>query len=163
LPQFDEVPLTAHLGILGGTGLTAYVGLTRIARVREGDDLFVSAAAGGVGTATGRFARLLGAGRLVGSAGSAANVDYLIREAGYAAASDSHGGLAAELLAQAAPDGIDVFVDNVGGEQLAAAVGALREFGRIVRIGTISRYNPPDALPPHFNYSDIVEKSLRME
>ncbi|MFD4974268.1 NADP-dependent oxidoreductase [Streptomyces sp. NPDC058424] len=163
LPRFDGVPLTAYLSVLGGTGLTAYVGLTRIARLREGDDLFVSAAAGGVGTATGRFARLLGAGRLVGSAGSAAKVDHLTREMGCDAAFDYHDGLAAELLAKAAPDGIDVFVDNVGGEQLAAAVGALREFGRIVRIGTISRYNTPDAPPPHFNYSDIVEKSLRME
>jgi NADPH-dependent curcumin reductase CurA len=163
LPRFDGVPLTAYLSVLGGTGLTAYVGLTGIARLREGDDLFVSAAAGGVGTATGRFARLLGAGRLVGSTGSAAKVDHLTREAGYDAAFDYHHGLAAELLTEAAPDGIDVFVDNVGGEQLAAAMGALREFGRIVRIGTISRYNPPDAPPPHFNYSDIVEKSLRME
>ncbi|MBV1941825.1 NADP-dependent oxidoreductase [Streptomyces sp. BV286] len=163
LPRFDGVPLTAYLSVLGGTGLTAYVGLTRIARLREGDKLFVSAAAGGVGTATGRFARLLGVGRLVGSAGSAAKVDHLTREVGYDAAFDYHSGPAAELLAKAAPDGIDVFVDNVGGEQLAAAVGALREFGRIVRIGTISRYNTPDAPPPHFNYSDIVEKSLRME
>ncbi|MEU9133286.1 NADP-dependent oxidoreductase [Kitasatospora sp. NPDC048540] len=163
ITHFDGVPLTAHLSILGGTGLTAYVALTRIARLREGDDLFVSAAAGGVGTATGRFARLLGAGRLVGSAGSPAKIDYLTREVGYDAAFDYHDGPAAALLAQAAPDGIDVFVDNVGGEQLAAAVGALREFGRIVRIGTISRYNTPDAPPPHVDYSDIVEKSLRME
>lgn len=163
LPRFDGVPLTAYLSVLGGTGLTAYVGLTRIARLREGDDLFVSAAAGGVGTATGRFARLLGAGRIVGSAGSAAKADHLTREVGYDAAFDYHDGPAAELLAEAAPNGIDVFVDNVDGGQLAAAVGALREFGRIVRIGTISRYNTPDAPPPHFNYSDIVEKSLRME
>ncbi|MEV1053860.1 NADP-dependent oxidoreductase [Streptomyces sp. NPDC049887] len=163
LPRFDGVPLTAYLSVLGGTGLTAYVGLTRIARLREGDDLFVSAAAGGVGTATGRFARLLGAGRLVGSAGSMAKVHHLTQEVGYDAAFDYHDGPAAELLASTAPDGIDVFVDNVGGEQLAAAVGALREFGRIVRIGTISRYNNPDASPPHVNYSDIVEKSLRME
>ncbi|MFI1472247.1 NADP-dependent oxidoreductase [Streptomyces wuyuanensis] len=163
LPRFDGVPLTAYLSVLGGTGLTAYVGLTRIARLREGDELFVSAAAGGVGTATGRFARLLGAARLVGSAGSVAKVDHLTREVGYDAAFDYHDGPAAELLAQTAPDGIDVFVDNVGGEQLAAAVGALREFGRIVRIGTISRYNNPDASPPNFNHSDIVEKSLRME
>ncbi|MFG2462996.1 NADP-dependent oxidoreductase [Streptomyces sp. NPDC048523] len=163
LPRFDGVPLTAYLSILGGTGLTAYVGLTRIARLREGEDLFVSAAAGGVGTATGRFARLLGAGRLVGSAGSAAKADHLTREVGYDAAFNYHDGPAAELLGKAAPDGIDLFVDNVGGEQLAAAVGALREFGRVVRIGTISQYNTPDAPPPRFNYADIVEKSLRME
>ncbi|WP_299537465.1 NADP-dependent oxidoreductase [uncultured Streptomyces sp.] len=163
LPRFEGVPLTAHLSTLGGTGLTAYVGLTRIARLQEGEDLFVSAAAGGVGTATGRFARLLGAGRLVGSAGSAAKAAYLVREVGYDHAFDYHDGPAAELLGKAAPGGIDVFVDNVGGEQLAAAVGALRDFGRIVRIGTISQYNSPDAVPPRFDYADIVEKSLRME
>lgn len=163
LPRFDGVPLTAYLSTLGGTGLTAYVGLTRIARLQEGEDLFVSAAAGGVGTATGRFAGLLGAGRLVGSAGSAAKAGHLIREVGYDAVFDYHDGPAADLLGKAAPGGIDVFVDNVGGEQLAAAVGALREFGRIVRVGTISQYNTPDAPPPRFNYADIVEKSLRME
>ncbi|MER6208608.1 NADP-dependent oxidoreductase [Streptomyces sp. NPDC001642] len=163
LPRFDGVPLTAYLSILGGTGLTAYVGLTRIARLQEGEDLFVSAAAGGVGTATGRFARLLGAGRLVGSAGSAAKADHLTREVGYDAAFDYHEGPPAELLRKAAPDGIDVFVDNVGGPQLAAAIGELREFGRVVRIGTISQYNDPDASPPHFDHADIVEKSLRME
>ncbi|MFB7334368.1 NADP-dependent oxidoreductase [Streptomyces adustus] len=163
LPRFDGVPLSNHLSVLGGTGLTAYVGLTRIARLQEGEDLFVSAAAGGVGTATGRFARLLGAGRLVGSAGSAAKTEHLVREVGYDAVFDYHDGPAADLLRKAAPDGVDVFVDNVGGEQLAAAVGALREFGRIVRIGTISQYNTPDALPPRFDYADIVEKSLRME
>jgi NADPH-dependent curcumin reductase CurA len=163
LPRFDGVPLTAYLSILGGTGLTAYVGLTRIARFQEGEDLFVSAAAGGVGTATGRFARLLGAGRLVGSAGSAAKAGYLTREVGYDAVFDYHDGPAADLLRMVAPDGIDVFADNVGGEQLAAAVGALREFGRIVRIGTISQYNTVDAPPPRFDHADLVEKSLRME
>ncbi|MFE2532152.1 zinc-binding dehydrogenase [Streptomyces sp. NPDC059371] len=163
LPRFDKVPLTAYLSTLGGTGLTAYVGLTRIARLQEGEDLFVSAAAGGVGTAAGRFARLLGAGRLVGSAGSAAKADRLTREVGYDAVFDYHDGPAADLLAKAAPDGIDVFVDNVGGEQLAAAVGALREFGRVVRVGTISQYNTPEAPSPRFDYAHIVEKSLRME
>ncbi|MGW2787933.1 zinc-binding dehydrogenase [Streptomyces populi] len=163
LPRFDGVPLTAYLSTLGGTGLTAYVGLTRIARLQEGEDLFVSAAAGGVGTATGRFAGLLGAGRLVGSAGSAAKAAHLTREVGYDAVFDYHDGPAADLLGKAAPDGIDVFVDNVGGEQLAAAVGALREFGRVVRVGTISQYNTPGASSPRFDYADIVEKSLRVE
>ncbi|MFF4540092.1 NADP-dependent oxidoreductase [Streptomyces aureus] len=163
LPRFDGVPLTAYLSTLGGTGLTAYVGLTRIARLQEGEDLFVSAAAGGVGTTTGRFARLLGAGRLVGSTGSKAKADHLTREVGYDVAFDYHDGPTAELLGKAAPDGIDVFVDNVGGEQLAAAVGALREFGRVVRVGTISQYNTPGATSPRFDHADIVEKSLRLE
>lgn len=163
IEQFEGVPLSAHLGILGGTGLTAYVGLTRIARLKEGEDVFVSAAAGGVGTATGRLARLLGAGRLVGSAGSAAKVKYLTEEVGYDAAFDYHDGPAADLLAKAAPDGIDLFVDNVGGEQLGAAVGALRRYGRVVRIGTIGQYNKAALAPVPVDLSEIVEKSLRME
>ncbi|MFE7934617.1 NADP-dependent oxidoreductase [Streptomyces sp. NPDC057456] len=163
LPRHEGVPLSAHLSLLGGTGLTAYVGLTRIARLREGEDLFVSAAAGGVGTATGRFARLLGAGRLIGSAGTAEKVRYLTRQVGYDAAFDYHDGPVADLLAKAAPTGIDAFVDNVGGEHLGAAIGALRERGRVVRVGTVGQYNTPGATPAVFDHADVVEKSLRME
>ena len=163
LPHHDGVPLSAYLSILGGTGLTAYVGLTRIAQLREGEELFVSAAAGGVGTATGRFARLMGAGRLVGSAGTPEKVAYLTERVGYDVAFDHHAGPVAETLAKAAPDGIDVFVDNVGGDHLGAAIGALRERGRVVRIGTVGQYNTPDAPPVLFNHADVVEKSLRIE
>ncbi|WP_019068671.1 NADP-dependent oxidoreductase [Streptomyces hokutonensis] len=163
LPHHEGVPLSAYLSVLGGTGLTAYVGLTRIAQLRQGDDVFVSAAAGGVGTATGRFARLLGAGRLIGSAGSAQKVKYLTEYVGYDAAFDYHTAPVAELLAEAAPDGIDLFVDNVGSDHLGAAIGALREHGRVVRIGTIGQYNTPDAPPVIFNHADVVEKSLRVE
>lgn len=163
LPHHDGVPLSAHLGILGGTGLTAYVGLTRIAQLREGENLFVSAAAGGVGTATGRFARLMGAGRLVGSAGTPAKVAYLTERVGYDEAFDYHAGPVADLLAKAAPTGVDVYVDNVGGDHLGAAIGALREHGRVVRVGTVGQYHTPDAPPVRFNHADVVEKSLRME
>ncbi|MFI9834865.1 NADP-dependent oxidoreductase [Streptomyces sp. NPDC051913] len=163
VPEYQGVPLSAHLSVLGGTGLTAYVGLTRIAGLREGDDLFVSAAAGGVGTATGRFARLLGAGRLIGSAGSPAKVRHLTEQVGYDTAFDYHEGPVPDLLAKAAPDGIDLVVDNVGGDQLAAAIGALREHGRVVRIGTVGQYNIPGTAPAHFNHADVVEKSLRIE
>ncbi|MEV7340199.1 NADP-dependent oxidoreductase [Streptomyces sp. NPDC093544] len=163
LPHHEGVPLSAHLSVLGGTGLTAYVGLTRIAQLRQGEDLFVSGAAGGVGTATGRFAQLLGAGRLVGSAGTAAKVAYLKEHVGYDEAFDYHSGPVSDLLAKAAPDGIDVFVDNVGGDHLGAAIGALRERGRVVRVGTIGQYNSPVAPPAHFNHADVVERSLRIE
>lgn len=163
LPRYESVPLSAYLSVLGGTGLTAYVGLTRIAGLREGDDVFVSAAAGGVGTATGRFARLLGAGRLVGSAGSPEKVRYLTEQVGYDEAFDYHEGPVPDLLTKAAPDGIDVFIDNVGGDHLGAAIGALRERGRVVRIGTVSQYNIPSAPPVVFNHADVVEKSLRIE
>ncbi len=163
LPRFDGVPLSAHLSILGGTGLTAYVGLTRIAELRAGQDLFVSAAAGGVGTATGRLARLMDAGRLVGSAGTAAKAAYLTEHVGYDEVFDYHAGPTADLLAEAAPDGIDLYVDNVGGEHLEAAISSLRDRGRIVRVGTIAQYNATGAPYALRNLPDIVEKSLRME
>ncbi|MFE1196306.1 NADP-dependent oxidoreductase [Streptomyces olivaceoviridis] len=163
IPHHPGVPLSAYLSVLGGTGLTAYVALTRIARLRQGEDLFVSGAAGGVGTATGRFARLLGAGRVIGSTGSAEKAAYLTRKAGYDAAFDYRTAPVADLLARAAPTGVDVFVDNVGGDHLGAAIGALRERGRVVRVGTISQYNTPDAPPVRFDHADVVEKSLRVE
>ncbi|MGW7080573.1 NADP-dependent oxidoreductase [Streptomyces sp. NPDC054866] len=163
VPRFDGVPLSAHLSILGGTGLTAYVGLTRIAELREGQDLFVSAAAGGVGTATGRLARLMGAGRLIGSAGTAAKAAYLTEHVGYDEAFDYHTGPTAELLAKAAPGGIDLYMDNVGGEHLEAAISSLREYGRIVRIGTMAQKNSTDTPYALRNLPDVVEKSLRME
>jgi len=164
LPSYEGVPLAAHLSILGGTGLTAYVALTRTLEFRAGQDLFVSAAAGGVGTAVGRIARLLGAGRIVGSAGSPAKVARLTGELGFDAAFDYHDGPFGELLAKAAPDGLDAVVDNVGGDQLEGAIAVLREHGRIAWVGAIAQYHSagrPPAAPR--NLYDVVGKSLRLE
>lgn len=165
VPDFGPgVPLAAHLGILGGTGLSAYVGLTRIARLQPGEDLFVSAAAGGVGTAAGRFARLLGAGRIVGSAGSARKVAYLTERIGFDAAFDYHDGPVAELLAKAAPDGVDTVLDGVGGDHLEAAIGSLRDHGRIAWVGAVAQYHSLATPPPApRNLFDLVEKSGRLE
>ncbi|MFF9977026.1 NADP-dependent oxidoreductase [Streptomyces erythrochromogenes] len=157
------VPLEAYLSILGGTGLTAYAALTRTAALREGEDLFVSAAAGGVGTATGHIARLLGARRIIGSAGSAAKVRHLTDVLGFDAAFDYHDGPVGEQLAKAAPDGIDVYVDNVGGEHLEGAIGALREFGRIAWVGAVSTYNGDRSPAAPRNLFEVVHKSLRLE
>ncbi|MCP3816784.1 NADP-dependent oxidoreductase [Streptomyces sp. A3M-1-3] len=163
ITPYEGVPLSAYLSILGGTGLTAYVALTRTLRLQPGEDLFISAAAGGVGTAAGRIARLLGAGRIVGSAGSAAKVGHLTGRLGFDAAFDYHDGPVGELLAKAAPDGIDAYVDNVGGDHLAGAIDALRDHGRIAWVGAIAQYNGgrPPAAPR--NLFDIVAKSLRLE
>ncbi|MFI6418521.1 zinc-binding dehydrogenase [Streptomyces sp. NPDC050842] len=164
VPDFEGVPHAAHLSLLGGTGLSAYVGLTRIARLLPGEDLFVSAAAGGVGTAAGRLARLLGAGRLVGSAGSARKVAYLTEEVGFDAAFDYHDGPVAELLAKAAPAGLDAALDGVGGEHLEAAIASLRPFGRIAWVGAVGQYHSLAAPPPApRNLFDVVGKSIRLE
>ncbi|MFJ8018200.1 NADP-dependent oxidoreductase [Streptomyces sp. NPDC096339] len=159
----EGVPLEAYLSILGGTGLTAYAALTRTAALREGEDLFVSAAAGGVGTATGRIARLLGARRVIGSAGSAAKVRHLTGMLGFDAAFDYHDGPVGEQLAKAAPDGIDVYVDNVGGEHLEGAIDVLREYGRIAWVGGLSLYNGDRSPAAPRNLFEVVHKSLRLE
>ncbi|MFJ9825473.1 zinc-binding dehydrogenase [Streptomyces sp. NPDC101160] len=165
VPDFGPgVPLAAHLSILGGTGLSAYVGLTRIARLQPGEDLFVSAAAGGVGTAAGRFARLLGAGRIVGSAGSARKVAHLTGRIGFDAAFDYHDGPVAELLTKAAPGGVDTVLDGVGGDHLEAAIGSLRDHGRIAWVGAVAQYHSLATPPPApRNLFDLVEKSGRLE
>ncbi|MEU4396037.1 NADP-dependent oxidoreductase [Kribbella sp. NPDC023855] len=162
LDDLPGVPLSAHLGILGGTGLSAYVGLTRIAKLQPGETLFVTAAAGGVGTAAGRIAKLLGAGRVIGSTGSTAKAKYLTEEVGFDAAFSYRSGPIGELLADAAPDGVDVCLDNVGGEHLAAAIDVLRPRGRIAWCGAVSSYDHQAPAAPS-NLYEVVGKQLRLE
>ncbi|MFF4018595.1 NADP-dependent oxidoreductase [Streptomyces sp. NPDC001843] len=133
-------PLPTWLGLLGQTGFTAYVGLTRIAAVRPGDTVLVSAAAGAVGSAAGQFARLLGARRVLGTAGGPDKCALLVKEFGYDAAADHRAEPARDALARLAPDGIDVYFDNVGGEQLVAALHALRPGGRVALCGMMSQF-----------------------
>jgi NADPH-dependent curcumin reductase CurA len=161
LPDMPGVPPSYHLGVLGMPGLTAWAGLFRVAAFQPGEDVFVSGAAGAVGSLVGQFAKLRGAGSVVGSAGSPEKVAWL-RELGFTAAFDYHDGPVAELLAAAAPDGIDVFFDNVGGDHLEAAIGALRLHGRAAICGSISSYNAvtPPAGPR--NMSQLVANRLTL-
>jgi NADPH-dependent curcumin reductase CurA len=134
-------PLPEPVGYLGylGHGWTAYAALTRGARIRQGDTVFVSSAAGAIGSMAGQIARLLGAGRVVGSTSSRQKADRLVSELRYDAAVIRDGEKPfLEQLLEAAPDGVDVFLDNVGGEQLRAAVAAAREGARFVVVGTLS-------------------------
>ncbi|PBC79242.1 hypothetical protein BX265_4037 [Streptomyces sp. TLI_235] len=163
LPDLPGVPLAAHLGLLGGTGLSAYVGLTRIARLQPGEDLYVSSAAGGVGSAVGRIARLLGVRRLVGSTGSPAKVAHLTDRLGFDAAFDHHDGPIGDLLRKTAPDGIDVYFDNVGGSHLEGAIEVLRDGGRIAWCGAVAQYNSAEPPAAPRNLYDVVGKSLRLE
>ena len=154
----DTAPAGAWLGILGQTGFTAYVGLTRIAQMRAGDVVFVSAAAGAVGSATGRFAKLLGASRVVGSAGGAAKVRALVDELGYDDGFDYRAETPGDALSRVAPDGIDVYFDNVGGAQLIAALEAMRVGGRVALCGMISQYDESGA---QHNINRLIEAVLR--
>jgi NADPH-dependent curcumin reductase CurA len=156
------VPPSYHLGVLGMIGLTAWAGLFRVAAFREGDAVFVSGAAGAVGSLVGQFARLRGASLVVGSAGTAEKVRWLTEELGFSAAFDYHDGAVADSLATAAPDGIDVFFDNVGGEQLEAAIGAMRLHGRVAICGAISQYNALEPPPGPRNLSLLIGKRLTL-
>jgi NADPH-dependent curcumin reductase CurA len=127
-------------------GLTAYVGLFDIAQCKDGETVFVSGAAGAVGSTAGQLAKAHGC-RVVGSAGSAEKVAYLKEELGFDATFNYRDGPAQELLAEAAPDGIDVYFDNVGGEQLEAALMSLRMYGRVAMCGAISMYNATEPPP----------------
>ncbi|GAA4266128.1 NADP-dependent oxidoreductase [Frondihabitans peucedani] len=161
--ELPGVSLSVHLGALGLTGLTAYTGLTRIAGLKEGDVVFVSGAAGAVGTMVGQIARLRGASRVIGSAGSAEKVALLTSKYGFDAAFNYRDGDVLGQLQAAAPDGIDVYFDNVGGDHLSAAFETLNRFGRIAVCGAIGAYNATGAEQGVTGTTRIVTRSLRVE
>jgi NADPH-dependent curcumin reductase CurA len=153
-------PASAYLGVLGMPGLTAYVGLTRIAEVREGDTVFVSGAAGAVGSLAGQLARLLGAGKVIGSAGSAEKCAWLTDELGFDVALNYKD---APIARQLRPHGpVDVYFDNVGGDHLEAAIGAMADFGRIAACGMIADYNADTPPPGPRNMMMVVGKRLTL-
>ena len=156
----DGVPASALLGALGMPGLTAWVGVTDIAPVAEGETVFVSAAAGAVGSVAGQIAKARGC-RVIGSAGSPEKVAYVRDELGFDAAFSHHDDVPAALR-EAAPDGVDVYFDNVGGPQLEAAIGALNEHGRIALCGAVSQYNATEPAPGPRNLGLLVGKRARL-
>ncbi len=162
VPELPGVALSAYLGVLGMTALTAYVGLLEIAKLKEGDTVFVSGAAGAVGSMVGQIARLKGAKRVIGSAGSAEKVALLAGKYGFDAAFNYKDGSITEQLAAAAPEGIDVYFDNVGGEHLEAALAAFNDGGRAALCGAISLYNSTEAPAGPKNMSNIVTRGLTL-
>ena len=145
-------PISTALGVLGMPGLTAYAGLFDVAHLQEGETVFVSAAAGAVGSAAGQMARLRGAGRVIGSAGSPEKVAWLTEELGFDAAFDYKETPVAEALRELAPKGIDVYFDNVGGDHLSAALGRMRLHGRIALCGAVAQYNEEQPQPGPDNF-----------
>jgi len=153
-----SIPLTMYLGALGTTGFTAWIGLDLV-NVKAGDVVFVSGAAGAVGSIAGQLAKIRGC-RVIGSAGSAAKVRTIVDELGFDAAFNYKDGDLYGQLKKATPDGIDVYFDNVGGEHLEAAMTAMRTNGRIAACGSISRYNDTTPSPGPRNMFFIVTKRL---
>lgn len=162
----QEVPGAAeslYLGLLGMTGRTAYVGLTAVAGLRPGDTVFVSGAAGAVGSAAGQFARLLGASRVVGSAGSARKVELLTGRYGFDAALNYKDAPVREQLPALIPEGIDVYYDNVGGDHLEAAIDVMNRDGRAALCGSISGYNAEKPTPGPDNLHMLTTKGLMLK
>jgi NADPH-dependent curcumin reductase CurA len=139
-------PLTHLLSVYGVAGLTAYFGLLKAGRPRAGETVVVSAAAGSVGSLVGQIARIVGC-RVIGIAGGPEKCDWITTTLGFDAAVDYKAGSLFEALKQAAPDGIDVYFDNVGGDILEACLFHMRNKGRIACCGAVSQYDGPAA--PH--------------
>jgi NADPH-dependent curcumin reductase CurA len=153
---------SAYLGVLGMPSLTAYVGLLDIASMKPGDVVFVSGAAGAVGSVAGQIAKLKGAARVIGSAGTDEKAGW-VRELGFDAAFNYKAAPVADQLRQAAPDGIDVYFDNVGGDHLEAALGLLNTSGRVALCGAIAAYNAtePPAAPRNLGLAITKRLTLR--
>jgi len=154
-------PLSVYLGVLGMTGMTAWVGLNLV-EVKAGDVIFISGAAGAVGSVAGQLAKLRGC-RVIGSTGSLEKLRFLRQECGFDTAFNYKAGPVLEQLNLEAPDGIDVYFDNVGGETLEAALSALRLHGRIIACGSISGYNEEKPLPGPSNLFKMIAKRLTMK
>lgn len=156
-------PLSAYLGVLGMPGLTAYAGLFEVASFKEGDAVFVSGAAGAVGSLVGQFAKIKGASRVVGSAGSDEKVTLLTEKYGFDAAFNYKNGPVGEQLRATAPEGIDVYFDNVGGDHLEAAISSMKVGGRATLCGAIAHYNDTEAAPGPRNLMQVIGKRLRLQ
>jgi len=156
-------PLSLHLGILGQAGGTGYFGMLEAAEIRAGDNVLVSAAAGGVGSVAGQIARIKGANSVVGIAGSDEKCAWLCKELGFSAAINYKTANLDEQLQQLFPQGIDVFFDNVGGTVLNTALAHIAMHGRIAVCGLIATQYASTPQPGPENYRYLVFKRARMQ
>ena len=155
-------PLERYLGVLGMTSMTAYFGLLETGEPKAGDTVLVSAAAGAVGSTVGQIAKIEGC-TVVGIAGGRVKCDYLTGELGIDSAIDYRSEDVGERLRELAPDGVDVYFDNVGGEILDAALANLAMRARVVICGAISQYNNTGPVRGPSNYLALLTRRARME
>ncbi|WP_422020830.1 NADP-dependent oxidoreductase [Pyruvatibacter mobilis] len=163
--KVDETaaPIQAYLGTLGMPGMTAYAGLLRVGELKDGETVFVSAASGAVGAVVCQIAKAKGC-FVVGTAGSDDKCKWLEETAGIDKAINYKTcGNLTEAVREAAPKGIDVYFENVGGEHLVAALENMRPFGRLAMCGMISQYNDTTPTPGPNNLIYMVGKSLKMQ
>ena len=162
LPQLPGVPLTAFMGPLGMTGMTAYFGLMDIGKPKSGETVVVSAAAGAVGSMVGQIAKIQGC-RVVGIAGSDDKCRWLTETAGFDAAINYKTENVGEALDKHCPDGIDVNFENVGGEIMDTILTRLNDFARMPLCGLISSYNATDPVPGPYNFSMLLMRHVTLK
>jgi NADPH-dependent curcumin reductase CurA len=162
-PLPPGVPPQVALGLFGITGMTAYFGLLDVGRLQEDDVVVVSGAAGATGSTVGQIAKLKGAGKVIGIAGGPEKCSWIVDELGFSAAIDYKNENVAARLRELAPDGIDLYFDNVGGEILDACLGRLAMRGRVVLCGAIATYNDRGSMRGPANYRSLIIRRGRME
>lgn len=159
----EGVSPTLALSLFGITGLTAYFGLIDVGKVKQGDVVVVSGAAGATGSTVGQIAKIKGAAKVIGIAGGPGKCGSIVDELGFDEAIDYKSENVAARLREAAPEGIDLFFDNVGGEILDACLAQLALRGRIVLCGAIASYNASGTGKGIANTSNLIVKRARME
>ena len=157
----DDDLLTEHLGALGGTGMTAYFGLSKLGKPFPGDTIVITGAAGATGSIAGQIAKIGGC-RVVGIAGGPDKCRWLTQELGFDAAIDYKAGNVKQQVRSHAPDGIDLLWDNVGGEMLDDLLAAITLHARVVICGGIARYEAKVLPPGPKNYFNLVFKRATM-
>jgi len=162
LPPLPGLPLTAHFGLFGHIGLTAYFGLLEIGQPQPGETITVTAAAGAVGSLVGQIGKIKGC-RVVGIAGSDAKCNWLTEELGFDAAINYKEGPVFQSLKKYCPDGIDVIFENVGGKIFDAELALINLRARIVLCGLIAQYNATEPMPGPYNLVNILTRRARME
>ncbi|GAB90088.1 NADP-dependent oxidoreductase [Gordonia rhizosphera] len=155
LVDTDLAPAPTWLGALGFPGMTAYFGITDVGRTKPGDTVLISGAAGAVGSIAGQIASLMGC-RVIGIAGGPEKCSWLTEELGFDATIDYRAGSVGRALHEAAPEGIDVYFDNVGGDILNSALAVLRTHARVVLCGAISGYNATTPPPGPSRYLSLL-------
>lgn len=162
LPNLPGVPLTAHFGLFGHIGMTAYFGLLDIGQPKPGETLVVSAAAGAVGSLVGQIGKIKGC-RVVGIAGADDKCKWIVDELGFDAAINYKTENVAEALKKHCPNGIDIDFENVGGEIMDAVLAQINLRARIALCGLISGYNATTPVPGPYNFANILIQRARVE
>ncbi|HEY5266016.1 MAG TPA: NADP-dependent oxidoreductase [Acidimicrobiales bacterium] len=163
VPKGLGLDLATMMNVLGVTGITAFFGLTDVGQMKEGDVVVVSGAAGATGSVTGQIAKARGASKVIGIAGGGEKCAEVVEKYGFDECLDYKEEKLRQRLRAAAPNGVDLYFDNVGGEILDAVLANIAMNARVVLCGAISQYNATGARRGIENTSTLITRRARME